>query len=374
MPPLARRNLFHDKVRLAVTLTGIAFSVVLMVVQWGLFRGFSTSTSNLIDHSGADLWITARNTAYIDQAIDFNERKFYQVLSTPGVGMAVKYIERWTVWKEPNGRSESVAIVGVDPDVPLGRPWNMVAGDIAQLKQPNAVIVDRIYTGKLAAPNIGDRVEINGYRAHVVGFTQGIRAFTTAPYVFTTFKNALDYAGVPDDQTNFVLVKAAPGVDIKKLKSDLKARLPDNEVYETAEFSAMTRHYWMFTTGAGVAVLMAAVLGLIVGVAVVAQTIYATTMDHIREYGTLKAMGAPNRYVLGVIMTQAAIAAIMGYAIGMTVSLFVVRGGETGGANILLSWQTAVGMFFLTLAMCVSAAFVSVNKILSLDPALVFKG
>jgi len=129
----------------------------------------------------------------------------------------------------------------------------------------------------------------------------------------------------------------------------------------------------MFTTGAGIAVLMAAALGLIVGIAVVAQTIYATTMDHIREYGTLKAMGAPNSYVLGVIMQQAVIAATMGYIIGMTVSLFVVHGASSGGANILLTWQTAIGLFFLTLAMCTSAAVVSVKKILSLDPAIVFK-
>lgn len=373
MPPLARRNLFHDKVRLAVTLTGIAFSVVLMAVQWGLFRGFSTSTSGLIDHSGADLWITARDTAYIDQAVAFNEQKYYKVLATPGVAVAVKYIERWSEWKEPNGRTESVAIVGCDPDVPLGRPWNMSAGDVLELKQPNSVIIDRIYTGKLDAPAIGSRAEINGYRARVVGFTQGIRSFTTAPYVFTTFKNALDYANFADDETNFVLVKAAPGVDIKTLQAALQARLPDNDVYTTAEFSAMTRRYWMFTTGAGVAVLMAAVLGLIVGIAVVAQTIYATTMDHIREYGTLKAMGAPNRYVLGVILQQAAFAAAMGYAIGMVVSLFVVHAAARGGANIMLSWQTAVGLFFLTVAMCAIAAVVSVNKILSLDPAMVFK-
>jgi putative ABC transport system permease protein len=374
MPPLARRNLFHDKIRLLVTLTGIAFSVVLMVVQWGLFQGFSSSTSNLIDHSGADLWVTAKNTAYIDQAIHFNERKYYKVLATPGVGQAVKYIARWSVWKEPNGRSESVDVVGYDPDVPLGQPWGMVAGDPQQVKRPNGVIIDRMYEDKLAASKIDDRAEVFGYRARVVGFTSGIRAFTTAPYVFTTFKNAQDYTGFNQDETNFVLVKASPGVDIKKLKEDLKARLPDNDVYETAEFSAMTRHYWMFTTGAGVAVLMAAILGLVVGIAVVAQTIYATTMDHIREYGTLKAMGAPNSYVLGVIMTQAAIAAGFGYAIGMAVSLLVVHGAAKGGANIVLTWQTALLMAILTLFMCLTAAVVSVKKIFSLDPAMVFKG
>jgi len=374
MPPLARRNLFHDKIRLAVTLTGIAFSVVLMVVQWGLFKGFCASATNVIDNSGADIWVAARNTAYLEQARPFNERKYYQVLSTPGVAAAEKYIVLFSNWKEPNGRSESVAVIGCDPDVPLGRPWNMVAGDVQQLKQPNAVIVDRIYVGKLDAAALGSRAEVREYRARVVGFTKGIHTFTTSPYVFTTFKNALDYTGLDDDQTNFVLVKAAPGVDVKKLKADLQARLPDNDVYLTSEFSAMTRDYWMFTTGAGVAVLMAAVLGLVVGIAVVAQTIYATTMDHIREYGTLKAMGAPNRYVMGVILTQAALAAVMGYAIGMVTCLFVVRAGESGGAYVLLSWQTAVGMLFLTLAMCIAAAFVSVNKILSLDPAMVFKG
>jgi putative ABC transport system permease protein len=373
MPPLARRNLFHDRIRLAVTLTGIAFSVVLMVVQWGLFEGFSSSTTGIIDHSHADLWIAAKNTTYLEQAIPFNERKYYQVLATPGVGHAIKYIVRWSYWKEPNGHTETIAVVGCDPDSFMGGPYNLVAGDAQQLKQPNAIIIDRMYANKLDAHAIGDMVEVNGFRAKVVGFTDGIRAFTTTPYVFTTFKRALDFTVIDDDQTNFILVKAAPGVDIGQLKAELQRRLPDNVVFKTAEFSASTRHYWMFTTGAGIAVLMAAALGLIVGIAVVAQTIYATTMDHIREYGTLKAMGAPNRYVLGVIMQQAAIAAVLGYAIGMAVSVFVVHGASKGGANILLSWQTAIGLFFLTLGMCASAAVVSVKKILSLDPATVFK-
>jgi putative ABC transport system permease protein len=374
MPPLAQRNLFHDKIRLAVTLTGIAFSVVLMVVQWGLFQGFSSSATGVIDHSGADLWIAARNTTYLEQAMPFNERKYYQVLATPGVGQALKYIVRWSYWKQPNGHVEAVAIIGCDPDSLMGGPYNLVSGDPQQLKQPNAVIIDRMYSDKLDAHAIGDMVEINGYRVKVVGFTDGIRAFTTSPYIFTTFKRAQDFTVINADQVNFVLVKAAPGVNPAKLKAELQRRLPDNDVFLTQEFSDSTRHYWMFTTGAGIAVLMAAVLGLIVGIAVVAQTIYASTMDHIREYGTLKAMGAPNSYVLGVIMSQAAIAATLGYIVGMSVSLFVIHGASQGGANILLSVSTAIGMFFLTVAMCIVAALVSVNKILTLDPAMVFKG
>ena len=136
----------------------------------------------------------------------------------------------------------------------------------------------------------------------------------------------------------------------------------------------MTQIYWMFTTGAGVAVLLAAMLGLVVGFVVVAQTIYATTVDHLKEFGTLKAMGAPNSYVYKVILTQAAISAVIGYGFGMIVSGFVVRASQAGGAAILMPWPMAVGMFFLTLLMCTSAALVSINKVTRLDPAMVFKG
>jgi putative ABC transport system permease protein len=146
------------------------------------------------------------------------------------------------------------------------------------------------------------------------------------------------------------------------------------EVFTSHEFSRMTQIYWMFTTGAGVAVLLAALLGLVVGFVVVAQTIYATTMDHLREYGTLKAMGAPNSYVYKVIIKQAAMSAVMGYVLGMIVSAFVVRASQSGGAAILLPLPMAIGMFFLTLAMCVGAALVSISKVTSLDPAMVFKG
>jgi putative ABC transport system permease protein len=135
----------------------------------------------------------------------------------------------------------------------------------------------------------------------------------------------------------------------------------------------MTRFYWMFTTGAGVAVLLAALLGLVVGVVVVAQTIYATTMDHLREYATLKAIGATNGYLYRVIIQQAVISAAVGYAFAMIVSWFVVRGSEKGGAAILLPLPVAIGILGLTVLMCTGAALVSINKVTRLDPAVVFK-
>ena len=374
MPPLAQRNLFHDKVRLAVTLTGIVFAVVLIVVELGLFVGFTVTTSNLIDNSGADLWVTSKHVPYVEQGVPFSERKVYQVRAVPGVAKAEKLITRWVEWKRSDGRQESVQIVGFNVDESLGRPWNLVQGRVEDLKRPDAIIMDEIYRQKLGVDHAEQLFEINGKRARVVGFTRGIRAFTTSPYVFTTFKRAQEYANVPDDQTTYILVKLAPGVNPEQVRHDVLDRVKDVDVVTNREFSRMTQFYWMFTTGAGVAVLLAALLGLVVGFVVVAQTIYATTMDHLREFGTLKAMGAPNSYVYKVIVKQAAISAVIGYFLGMTVSVFVVHASQKGGAAILMPTPMAIGMFFLTLFMCVGAALVSINKVTRLDPAMVFKG
>ncbi len=374
MPPLAQRNLTHDKVRLAVTLTGIVFAVVLIVVELGLFVGFTVTTSGIIDQSKVDLWIVSKGTPYIEQGAAFSERKLYQVLATPGVAHADKFIVRFSNWKTPQGAQEGIQIVGFNPYTGVGGPWNVVEGKVEDLKTPDAVMVDEIYKKKLGVTKVGETFEINGRRARVVGFTRGIRAFTTTPYVFTSFKNAQAYTGIAEDQTYFILVRALPGTDMAALRSGLESRLRDVDVLTTQKFSSMTRIYWMFTTGAGVAVLIAALLGLVVGVVVVAQTIYATTMDHIREYGTLKAMGAPNSYIYRVIITQAGMSAVAGYVLAMFVSVFIVHASRSGGAAILMPWQMAVGIFFLTLLMCVSAAVVSINKVTSLDPAMVFRG
>src|SRR5262245_53109194 len=378
MPPriseLAWRNLVHDKVRLFVTVTGVVFAVVLIVVQLGLFLGFTTTTSGLIDRSRADLWITTSRVPYIEMGIPFSERKFSTVLATPGIAHAAKYIVRFSQWQRRDGRQESVQVVGFDPDQPLGGPWNVVEGRVGDLKTADNVFVDELYKEKLGVSRVGEVFEIRGHRARVAGFTRGIRSFTTSPYVFTSFKNAQDYATVAADQTIFILATLEPSVRLEDVRRALLVNVRDVDVVTTGEFSRMTRVYWMFTTGAGVAVLLAALLGLVVGVVIVAQTIYATTMDHLREYGTLKAMGATNGYLYRVIIQQAIVSAIFGYALAMAVSWFVVRGSAKGGAAILLPMPMAIGMLGLTIVMCTGAALVSINKVTRLDPATVFKG
>jgi putative ABC transport system permease protein len=374
MANLALKNLFHDKVRLGVTLVGIIFSVVLSSIQLGLFVGFQRATSDILLNSNADLWITSENVTHAEDGVPFSEQKLYQVLASPNVARVEKQIVQFSTWKKPDGADTGILLVGADLDGGMGVPFNITAGKLADLYQPDAVMVEELYKEKLGVTEIGQTVEIRGYRAKVVGFTRGIRSFTTSPPVFTSFKNAQNFFGISEDQTLYLVVRAKQGVDLQTLKQELKSSVADIDVYTREEWTSKQRNYWMFGTGAGITVLIAAFLGLLVGVVVVAQTIYSATVDHIREYGTLKAMGASNFYLYKVIITQAFLSGLIGYAVGMSIALFVSYISLQGTTAIILPKELVGGLFILTMLMCISASVVSINKVTRIDPAMVFKG
>ena len=374
MVALARRNLLHDRVRLVVTLTGIVFAVVLSSIQLGLFVGFQRATSDVIANAGADLWVKSTGVTHLETGVPFSERKLYDLLATPGIAAAQKHIVRFSQWQKPDGGQEGILLIGVDLTGTMGQPWQLVAGSIEALREPDAVIVDELYLSKLGIRGIGDTAEIGGHRARVVGLTRGIRTFTTSPPVFASFKHAQDFGPVAEDQTMYLLAKLAPGADGATVAARVQAAITDVDVVRAGDWRAAQEHYWMFGTGAGITVLIAAGLGLLVGVVVVAQTIYAATVDHIREYGTLKAMGATNGYLYRVILQQAALSAVAGYGIGIAVAFLVSRASLAGTTAIILEAPLAGGLFVLTLVMCLGASVVSINKVTRLDPAMVFKG
>jgi len=371
---IARQNLFHDKVRLCVTLTGVVFAVVLITIQVGIFLGFTNTIAAVIDNSGADVWVTSRGVKNFDIALPLDEQKYYQVLSSPGIDKASKFIIRFADWKKPDGYQESIEIVGFETDKGMGGPWNYVTGSNAMLDLKDGIIVDQLYMEKLGIRNLGDTVEINKKKGRVVGFTRGIRSFTTSPFVFASLKTARSYTHLDEDEFTYVLVKGREGVSPEELKNAILNNVTNVDVFTTPEFSKLTQDYWMYSTGAGAGLLIAAFLGLIVGTVVVAQTLYATTLDHIGEFATLKAMGAPNSYIYKILFAQATIAAIFGYALGIAIASIASDISTFSATVILLPDKLKAGMLALTLVMCISSAFISIRKVTKLDPALVFKG
>lgn len=376
MASLAIKNLFHEKVRLVVTLTGIVFSIILTAVQLGIFLGFIEASTGLIGNSKADLWIVSGGVTHVEQGVAFPESKLYKVLAVDGIATARKHlVSLGAQAKKPDGSDEGVTMVGFDLDGGMGGPWNITQGSVADLERPDAVIVDELYAEKkLGVTRLGQVIELNGRRARVVGFTRGVRIFTSQPAVFTSFKNGLSYLNMNEDQSYYIVVRAEPGVDLQTLKSRITERLADVEVLTRDELVYRQGMYWIFGTGAGITVLVAAALALIVGVVIVAQTIYAATVDHIREYGTLKAMGATNGYLYRIIITQAVLSGLIAYVIGIAVSLVISRVSMEGTLAIIVDWRLALALFFLTIAMCCSASIVAIRKATTIDPAMVFRG
>lgn len=374
MANLAWKNLIHDKTRLVVTLVGVVFALVLVLIQMGLFLGFLETTANIVVDSKADIWIASPKIPHVNAATPIPEKWRYLALEVPGVERAEKFILQFAQWKLPTGATESVQVVGYDLASGLGAPVRLSVGDLAELYNEDTVIVDELYKEKLGVTHLGQTFEINGRRARVIGYTSGMRSFTTSPYVFMSVKNAQNYMRFQVDRTSFLLVRVAPGYTVAQVLADLKTRIPNLDILTGPEMEKQTQYYWLFSTGAGITTLMGAVLGLLVGMVVVAQTTYASTMDHIREFGTLKAMGAPNTYIYKVIIQQAVMAAVGGYVAAIITGIWVARASESAGAIILVPREVIIAVLFLSVGMCVIASMLSIRKATTIDPALVFKG
>jgi putative ABC transport system permease protein len=370
---LAWRNLAHDRSRLAVTMVGIVFAVVLIAIQLGLYLGFIDTTTTIIRHSHADLWIVAKGTRNFEVTVPIHEREAYLARSVPGVARVEGLMVQFVPWKKPQGGDESVILIGSDLNTGLVGPWNLVEGDLESLRRPDAVAVDRLFADKLGIQGPGDQVEINGRRARVVAMTHGIRSFTTSPWIFTSARTAQTMSGFDSAQWNYLIATLEPGQNAQRVRDALRAAIPRADVYTMEELANTTRDYWLLTTGAGASVMVSALLGLLVGSVIVAQVLYATTVDHLSEFGTLRAMGAPRGFIYRVILSQAAISAAIGHLIGIAIALGMARASESGGLLIKVTPELASGLFLVTLAMCMGASVISIRKAMTIDPAMVFQ-
>lgn len=370
---IARKNLFHDRVRFAITLVGISFSVVLILVQVGVYLGMMYNTSSIIEHTNADIWITARNNRNFDFSMPFPEHRENRARAVPGVLWTKKLILVWSLMKIKGGGSENVEMVGFDPESGIGGPWEMVEGDIRDVKFYRGVIVDESSVSKLGEMKIGDYREVINKKVRVVGISRGARRITTAPVLFTSYRTAQELNPWINGQTVFVLVKTAHAADVKTVRDRLASVMDLEDVYTSGEFISATRRYWTFSTGMGVAFGFTILMGIIVGAVIVSQTIYSATIEHLREFGTLKALGAENRTVYGIILEQAMWSGIIGFLIGVAVNFVVVKLYTGTGQVIIQPWELFAADFFVTLITCVGASLISVRKAMQVDPMEVFR-
>lgn len=370
---LAIRNLFHDRIRLIVTLVGILFSIVLVAVQLGLYLGARKMIIDMIEYSNGELWVTAYGAKSFEEGgILLTPRERHAALAAPGVDAVVPLIVSFAEWRKPGGGSTNTVVVGTDAEDNGLQAWNIVQGSQAAIEAPDGVAVDRSYLADLGISGIGDTAQIERGRVRVRAMTEGIRSFTMAPYIFTTLNRARSLLGVPGENATYYLVQVKPGADIERLRQNLIERLPNVEVLTKAEFRDRSLDQWLFSTGAGVALIGGAILGLLVGTVIVAQTLYSSTKDHLNEFATLRALGSSSGYIHKVILAQAGLSAVIGYVLGMIIALTVVVLSTHTALPIIMTPGLAISLFLLTLFMCAISAVSAIMKVTKIDPAMVF--
>jgi putative ABC transport system permease protein len=375
MVDLALKSMLYDKLRFLITVSGVAFAVMLVFVQVGLFLGLLSNASVTIEHLDADLWVTSKNTPNIDFPHSFPESRVDRVRSIPGVLRADNLILSYMNTRLPSGAEESVIAYAMRDFKRWGLPWNVSEGDLDDLKRGPYMFLDSAAEKRFGQFSVGDYREVLGTRLRIIGRSIGALSFTTTPIAFIDFDQAQRMQpSLLRSNTTYMLVKLAPGADRDAVRAQISARLPYNDVFTSAEWAKRTRDYWIVNTGLGLNMYMTVFLGCLVGIVVVAQTLYTSAMEHIKEFGTVKAIGGSNWDIYKILGRQAVIAAIFGFAFG-TLPAFGLAPAMAGiGLKLIIPNALLGAVFAGAVALCLVASLVSYRKIASIDPALVFRG
>jgi putative ABC transport system permease protein len=370
---IAVETLIADRGKLLTALVGVVFSIMLVNVQGGLFLGLIEKAGLLVDHGQADIWVGHKNMHNVDFPRDIPRRWLNRIRSIPGVKRAEPYLTGVANMTLPSGGFEWVVVVGVDRASLLGNAWNLVEGRPSSILQPHGIIVDQCDERKLEYPRIGELREIGGRRARVVGISRGIAGFLFMPYVFTSEERAAAYLQRSPDTCSYFLVQIEPELDANDVCAAIRRRVPEVDAYPRDAFSRLSINFWMTRTGLGISFGAATLLGLLVGLVMVAQTLYAMVLDRLAEFGTLKAIGATQGQIYSILLIQAVLMALVGSLTGLVLVAGIQHLYSTPRAPIVISWWLSLGSCFLVLVICLVSSWLPYLRIRRVDPLMVLQ-
>lgn len=374
MVDLGLKTLLHDKVRFLITVSGVAFAVTLVLVQVGLFVGLLDNSTITIRKLQADLWITSKNSPNLDFVHQFPESNLYRARSVPGVARADNLILSFMQVALPTGAEETTIVYAMEDFGSWGVPWQVTEGNLDDLKRGSFVMFDESASKRFGAFAVGDYREVLGQRLKIIGKTREAKSFTTTPLAFMDFRRAQEMQPeLLSGKTSYIVVKVAPGADVAAVKAELERCLPYNDVYTSQAWAERSRGYWIENTGLGFNAFLTVFLGCLVGVVVVAQTLYTSTMEHLKEFGTVKAIGGSNLDIYRMLGKQATVAAVVGFVLGYLPAQFLKPVIASAGLKLIIAPELTLVVLVGTIALCLASALISFRKVASIDPALVFR-
>ena len=382
---IALKMLTGDRSKYFGIVFGVTFASLLMAHQVSIFIGImARTTSQIRDVQEADVWVMDPNVRYMDETIGMSDMDLQRVRGVEGVAWAVKFYKgnvraRLAEGYSPGATADfrNVIMLGIDDDSLIGAPREMVLGTLADLKQRDSIVIDEAafeYLWPGQKQRVGMELEMNDRRAVVVGICKASPPFQSMGIVYTLYSRAMSYAPPERRLMSFVLAKPQEGVSPEELAKRIQAATGLKSL-TTEQFCWSTIVFYMKNTGIPVNFGITVLLGFIVGVAIAGQTFYLFTIENLKQFGALKAMGVSNLRIIGMILTQAVVVGVLGYGIGMglAATFFEATKDQMALKGFHMYWQVMAGTAIAVVFIVIFASLLSIRRVLVLEPAIVFR-
>lgn len=375
---IALKMLTGDRSKYWAIIFGITFACVLIAEQAAMFCGIMLrTTSQIRDVHDADIWVMNPSLRYMDDLKPLADTATLRVRGTPGVAWAVGLYKGAAQAQLANGNYQAVMLLGVDDATLVGAPHELVMGRIGDLQLPNAILVDEAgfrYMWPDEPLALGKTFEMNDRRAVIVGIFKASHTFTTLPIVFTRYSRATLFVPPFRRSLSFVLAKCAPGESPSAIAERIRGQTGLLALTQS-EFAWLTMTYYLRRTGIPVNFGSTVLLGFIVGCAIAGQTFYLFTVENLRQFGTLKAMGMSDRRIIRMILMQASVVGTIGYCmgVGLATALGLLLQTIRPIMSFFLPWQVLALTGGAVMVMVVLSSLLSIRRVLILEPAMVFQ-
>jgi len=376
---VALRMLTGDRAKYFGLVFAIAFCTFLLENQTSIFANILRRTaSQILDVTDAEVWVMDPQTEYWEQTKALKDTDLTRVRGVPGVQWAVRLFKGNPVAKTLKGKFAVSFLVGLDDATLAGAPRKMLMGSWERLREPDSVVIDKAgYI--LLFPNepleVGRTLEMNDHRVTIVGISDAAAPFASLPVMHARYSEAVNFLGRERTELSFIIARPAPGVSPEELTARIGARTA-LRARTTQEFMWDCVRYYLKNTGIPVNFGITIAVALVVGAVVAGQTFYLFTVENLKQFGALKAMGVTNPRLVGMILLQAASVAALGFTIGtgMAATFFEITLHKLATRGIVLMWQCVALTGACILFVVIVASVLSIRRVLVLEPAEVFRG
>lgn len=364
----------YDKAKSFGALAGIIISVFLVGQQAGIFIFLTDAMKSLVANNSGYIWVTDETTTNANQLSPLDVRKGREIASLAGVERVYPVVIASAGAKFANGKTGGVALIGSEAPAFVGGPWRLYTAQKEDMLPEGAILTDFYDAKALGGLKEGDYFEINGKKVYNAGLTRGVRGFGGGAYAFTTIERARYLTNFSPDKVSFYLVKWESNTSPDSVVQTINRSINGVRAWKADDLAQTTLKTVLATNGIAASFGSLITFAIISGLVIIGLTLYSAAIDRIKDYGTLKAIGATNRYISRLILMQAFLFAIAGYIVGrLLVEGFRFGIAQSGTLFYFPDWFD-YALFAVTLFISLGGSLFAIRRINSLEPAQVFRG